>query len=292
MALNIPGGEFLTGSLDVISQSLTIPVLIILIVIVIISIITLGGAIAEYTSRRKVPIGTIRDLIYDINATDSIFGIIGHGLSVYYGSINMPPDRIISFDLAFPIHIVGIFALLGSHVGDEKINAIFVAWRGIADIINRSRRLDRIHRHVVDMRIAQGVHEIAYFQPADLGDHVGQGGIGRDIERHSQEQVGRTLVKLAAQSSRPSSHRWRGDIELEEGMTGWQGHLIELADIPGRHDMPARVRVGGDRFDDLGELVDLPAARGWPAAPLVAIDGAEFTGPVSPLVPDVDAVLP
>jgi len=59
----------------------------------------------------------------------------------------MPPDRIISFDLALPIHIVGIFALLGSYVGDEKINAIFVAGRGIADIINRSRRLDRIHRY-------------------------------------------------------------------------------------------------------------------------------------------------
>ncbi|MBQ8017048.1 MAG: MotA/TolQ/ExbB proton channel family protein [Methanobrevibacter sp.] len=72
MALNIPGGEFLTGSLDVISQSLTIPVLIILLVIVIISIITLGGAIAEYTSRRKVPVGTIRDLIYDINRADSV----------------------------------------------------------------------------------------------------------------------------------------------------------------------------------------------------------------------------
>ena len=72
MALNIPGGEFLTGSLDVISQSLTIPVLIILLVIVIISIITLGGAIAEYTSRRKVPVGTIRDFIYDINRAESI----------------------------------------------------------------------------------------------------------------------------------------------------------------------------------------------------------------------------
>lgn len=71
MALNIPGGEFLTGSLDVISQSLTIPVLIILLIIVIISIITLGGAIAEYTSRRKVPVGTIRDLIYDINSAGS-----------------------------------------------------------------------------------------------------------------------------------------------------------------------------------------------------------------------------
>ena len=71
MVLNIPGGEFLTGSLDVISQSLTIPVMVILLVIVIISIITLGGAIAEYTSRKKVPVGIIRDLIYDINAAES-----------------------------------------------------------------------------------------------------------------------------------------------------------------------------------------------------------------------------
>ena len=53
MVLNIPGGEFLTGSLDVISQSLTIPVLIILLVIVIISIITLGGAIAEYKADKE-----------------------------------------------------------------------------------------------------------------------------------------------------------------------------------------------------------------------------------------------
>ena len=72
MALNIPGGEFLTGSLDVISQSLTIPVLEILLVIVIITIISLGGLIAEYTSRKKVPVGTIRDLIYDINSASSV----------------------------------------------------------------------------------------------------------------------------------------------------------------------------------------------------------------------------
>lgn len=72
MALNIPGGEFLTGSLDVISQSLTIPVLVILLIIVIISIITLGGLIAEYTSRKNVPVGTIRDLIYQINEAGSV----------------------------------------------------------------------------------------------------------------------------------------------------------------------------------------------------------------------------
>ena len=72
MSVSIPGGEFLTGSLDVISQSLTIPVLVILLIIVIISIITLGGAISEFTSRKKVPIRIIRDLIYEINAAVSV----------------------------------------------------------------------------------------------------------------------------------------------------------------------------------------------------------------------------
>lgn len=68
----IPGGEFLTGSMDVISQSLTIPVLVILLIIVVISIITLGGMISEFTSRKKVPVGTIRNLIYDINSAASV----------------------------------------------------------------------------------------------------------------------------------------------------------------------------------------------------------------------------
>ena len=72
MSVSIPGGEFLTGSLDVISQSLTIPVLVILLIIVLISIITLGGIISEYTSRKKVPVGTVRDLIYKINSAASV----------------------------------------------------------------------------------------------------------------------------------------------------------------------------------------------------------------------------
>ena len=72
MSVSIPGGEFLTGSLDVISQSLTIPVLVILLIIVVISIITLGGVISEYTSRKKVPVGTVRDLIYKINSAAAV----------------------------------------------------------------------------------------------------------------------------------------------------------------------------------------------------------------------------
>ena len=72
MSVSIPGGEYLTGSLDVISQSLTIPVLVILLLIVVFSIIILGGAISEYTSRKKVSVGTIRDLIYSINSAASV----------------------------------------------------------------------------------------------------------------------------------------------------------------------------------------------------------------------------
>lgn len=77
MNVTIPGGEYLTGSLDVISQSLTIPVLVILLIIVVISIISLGGLISEYTSRKKVPVGVIRDLIYDINSAVSVEALIG-----------------------------------------------------------------------------------------------------------------------------------------------------------------------------------------------------------------------
>ena len=77
MSVSIPGGEYLTGSLDVISQSLTIPVLVILLIIIIISIVTLGGLISEYTSRKKVPVGTVRDLIYDINSAASVDALKG-----------------------------------------------------------------------------------------------------------------------------------------------------------------------------------------------------------------------
>ena len=52
MTSTIPGGEFLTGALNVISQSLLIPVIILLLVIVVISILVAGSLISEYTSRK------------------------------------------------------------------------------------------------------------------------------------------------------------------------------------------------------------------------------------------------
>lgn len=72
MSTTIAGTEYLSGILDVISQSLTIPVLIILLILVVISIIMLGGIISEYTSRKKVPVSTISDLIFKFNSAESV----------------------------------------------------------------------------------------------------------------------------------------------------------------------------------------------------------------------------
>ena len=72
---DVLGMDWLTGALDVISQSLAIPVLVILLILVVVSIILLGGFIGEFISRRKVPVKLIRDLIYDINNASSIGGL-------------------------------------------------------------------------------------------------------------------------------------------------------------------------------------------------------------------------
>ena len=72
MAMTMPGGEILTGALDIISQSLTIPVLIILLAIFIISAITIGAMIAEYSSRKEISIEKIQELIYNIHSAGSV----------------------------------------------------------------------------------------------------------------------------------------------------------------------------------------------------------------------------
>lgn len=71
MSINLPGGEILTGTLDIISQSLTIPVLIILLIIFLLAVITIGAVIAEYSSRKDISVDTLKQLIYNIHDADS-----------------------------------------------------------------------------------------------------------------------------------------------------------------------------------------------------------------------------
>ena len=72
MVSSIPGSSFLTSALDVISQSLQIPVIVFLLLFAIISIIILGGLISEYTSRKKVSMKTMRELIYSISESGTV----------------------------------------------------------------------------------------------------------------------------------------------------------------------------------------------------------------------------
>lgn len=72
MVLEIPGIDYITGAMDVISQGLTLPVLIILLIMVVISIILLGEVIAEYYRKTNVKVGWIRNLIVNINAASNL----------------------------------------------------------------------------------------------------------------------------------------------------------------------------------------------------------------------------
>lgn len=54
MATTIPGGEVLSGVLNVIAQSLLLPVMILLIIFIIFSVIEIGALLAEYTGRKKI----------------------------------------------------------------------------------------------------------------------------------------------------------------------------------------------------------------------------------------------
>ena len=134
------------------------------------------------------------------------------------------------------------------------------------------------------MRIAEGVHEIADAQAADLRDHVGEQRVAGDVERHTEEDVAAALVELAAELA-------VRDVELEHRVAGHQRHVGQIGDVPGADDQPPRIRVALDLVDDPADLVDLAAVGGRPASPLFAVDRAEFAVFVGPLVPDPDLVL-
>src|SRR6185503_1737866 len=97
-------------------------------------------------------------------------------------------------------------------------------------------------------------------------------------------EVGAALVHLA----RDAPVR---DVELEEGVAGRQRHAIDVCRVPGRNDMAARIRPGGDVPDEVLDLVDFPPIGRAPVAPLVAVDRAELALVVGPFVPDRDAAL-
>lgn len=79
MVTTVPGSEILTSGLNMIAQSLQIPVIIFLVIFAFFAIVTLGSLVAEYTSRKKVTPDALEKLIYSISkaaSTDELMNVI------------------------------------------------------------------------------------------------------------------------------------------------------------------------------------------------------------------------
>ena len=79
MVTTIPGSEILTSGLNMIAQSLQIPVIIFLVIFAFFAILVLGSLISEYTSRKKITPDTLEKLIYAIsnaNSSEELMNII------------------------------------------------------------------------------------------------------------------------------------------------------------------------------------------------------------------------
>lgn len=62
MVTTLPGGDILSGILNVIAQSLLLPVMILLVIFIIFAVIEIGAVLAEYTGRKKLT-GKEKDII-------------------------------------------------------------------------------------------------------------------------------------------------------------------------------------------------------------------------------------
>lgn len=139
----------------------------------------------------------------------------------------------------------------------------------------RSRFTRQLHLNLlkvvaVDVRVSACPDEVPDLQVTLLSHHVDQQRVAGDVEGNSQEHVSTALVELARQPA-------LGDIELEDGVTRLESHVLELTRVPCRHDDATRVRVALDGLDSVGDLVDRLAVAGHPLTPLDAIDRPQIT---------------
>ncbi|WP_405290364.1 MotA/TolQ/ExbB proton channel family protein [Methanobrevibacter sp.] len=81
----IPGSEFLTAALNVVSQSLQIPVIIFLLLFAIFAVFAFGGLISDYRSRIKLTREYKEKLVFslvNVSSVDSLIDIV-NGSEIY-----------------------------------------------------------------------------------------------------------------------------------------------------------------------------------------------------------------
>ena len=136
----------------------------------------------------------------------------------------------------------------------------------------------------IEMRISQRMDKFTGLQPRRLCHHQGQQGVGCNIERHAEEYIGAALIELAGKLS--VRH-----VELEQAVTGWQRHRLDLRHVPRTHDQAARIRIGFDLVGDMRDLIDGRTVACVPGPPLRAVDRAQVAVLIGPLVPDRHTVV-
>src|SRR2546423_5306703 len=123
----------------------------------------------------------------------------------------------------------------------------------------REKLLDLREMILVDVQVAERVYELAHIQLADVRDHVRQQRVGRDVEGHAEEGVGRALVELAMKNATAL------DFKLKDGVARREVYVVGDARGPARDDEAARGRVVANLAYEACHLVN-PVARGGVAA--------------------------
>ena len=163
----------------------------------------------------------------------------------------------------------------GEQVGDICVELQFRE----RSCVPRQLLIHLIYMIAVDMRIAEGVYELAWLQSRDLRHQVCEQGIRSDIEGHPEKEIGTPLIQLTREPS-------IGNVELKDRVARRERHVFDLADIPGGDDQTAAVRVVADAIDDCGDLVMCAAIGAFPTPPLCSVDGSKIAAIIGPLVPD------
>mmetsp|Transcript_42750 Transcript_42750/g.106420 ORF Transcript_42750/g.106420 Transcript_42750/m.106420 type:complete len:561 (+) Transcript_42750:336-2018(+) len=130
----------------------------------------------------------------------------------------------------------------------------------------------------IHVSIADGVDEVAALEAGEVREDAGKQGVRRDVERHPQAQVGRSLVHLAGKLA-------VGHVELRKHVARGEGHLVQVGRVPRRHDDAPIVRLVFDLVKHVGNLVDaLPSVvgvhilvLGAEVAPLPAVHRTQVT---------------
>ncbi|AMK16228.1 MotA/TolQ/ExbB proton channel family protein [Methanobrevibacter olleyae] len=70
--VSIPGSELLTAALNVVSQSLQIPVIIFLLIFAVFAVFAFGGLISDYNNRKKLTRDYKENLVYSLVNASSV----------------------------------------------------------------------------------------------------------------------------------------------------------------------------------------------------------------------------